>query len=146
MSNCNQTACGSQVFFPGKKRQTNENDHSPSGKVQNAWSYSSTPSCLHGVDMPTSYPSIFTKFTIWEISCYSLNHVVDTVWHLKDNKTPARILITGCDKLYRCTVQHDIMVHVHQLMHLFISLSLTLHYTLHTHQYRLDIICCHTTA
>jgi hypothetical protein len=24
--------------------------------------------------------------------------------------------------------------------------TLTLHYTLHTHQYRLDIVCCHTTA
>ena len=34
---------------------------------------------LHGVDMPSSYTNIFTQFTIWEISCYSLSRVVDTV-------------------------------------------------------------------
>jgi len=106
------------TFFPEIKRQTTENDHSPSGKVKNAWSYTSTPSCLHGLDMPTSY----TRFTIWEISCYSLSRVVDTVWRLQDhNKTPARILIPECIKLYRCTVHLDIDVCVHQLMHLFIS-------------------------
>jgi len=86
-----------RYFLPGIKRQTTENDHSPSDKVKNAWSYTSTPSRLHGVDMPSSCTNGVTQFTIREISCYSLSRVVDTVWRLKDhNKTRARILITGC--------------------------------------------------
>jgi len=34
--------CKAGTFLPGK-RQTTKNDHSPSGKEKNAWSYTSTP-------------------------------------------------------------------------------------------------------
>jgi hypothetical protein len=38
-------------FTPGVKRPSREADHSPldSAEVRNAWSFKSTPPCLHGV-------------------------------------------------------------------------------------------------
>jgi hypothetical protein len=43
---------GTRGSFPGVKQLGHEADHSPSssGKVKNAWSYTSTPPiCLHGM-------------------------------------------------------------------------------------------------
>jgi hypothetical protein len=42
---------GTRGSFPGVKRPGREADHSPpiSAEIKNAWSYTSTPPCLHGV-------------------------------------------------------------------------------------------------